>query len=508
MDTLEQLINNSLLLLKKGKIEKKYKDDTEITSLYDEAVNCLWEKDEEGNPNPDIQHAINCISKAACHGMKEAKQIMRNLSNIAKHDLESFIIKDDVFDYLADEVNKLEEEIKLQIDETIETAIQQGKKSIRKFNFTAFGQNHELELQYPNPRKLIDKDLRAFLLAGALSETASQLLEKADKCIDKEEFALTIAMLDRSLNICLQSEKEWTLDLISFNLLYEAELCDKMGEISMSEETLFYLFQFLLETYYAKRLEYPYDHDWYMTMDEGADNDQKLDMLMWVLKNLYVLTLHNDIQDAEEKKEKLSILSRGLGFIILDGLNSYDGGWAYFLIYSIWDKWKEDASLYSLLMYENPIETLTDMLSLLYQRIITFENSEDQNYDWMYGFLYKHLQIEKFSPELDDAKDEEFWLAFSALFVVCSARCKKESVEEQLNELQEWANEEDCPTEFYEAFAFAHFVYYTNQGNHELAYTGALSILEKGDVKESNVAAGIEKRRICLDNKTGALEHV
>lgn len=496
MEAIEQLIKQSSLLQLRAKMEKKYKEAPEILDLCYMTVGAVVEMDEEGKLAPNMPKAISCMSMAACSGMKEAKRIMQELEHIVICSEEKLAYK--FSEETIKTVDRFEEDLKQQIEKAIEQAEQEDKKTLKSFiHDSRFGGSEEIFLNYPYPSRLSDKSLRPFLLASALCEYS-------DEETKKEEFETRLLMLERSIDICLNSEKPWALDLMCFNLLYEANLCHVVKETDLEYFVLQKLYSIMQGTYYAKMIPIPYSLTLYMGEEEWNDQNNKMIFMAQVFKKLYHCVRKNEVS-SEQKKELLSILSDDLHNIVTWGLNAKDGYLSYQYLNLIGKEIEEDDSLYQLLMYDDSTEEvaegkLDNIVDGLYDKLVNLEclKSKNEPYSVFNWTRYEHdgfhaaLKIlEKGVPYYLEEENTYFKAMAKGLNTVYAVRCNTRSSKERLDELKVIANELKRDSLF-DLLAFAHFVYYNNQGNLKFASSGALDILKNAGITDSKIAAALE----------------
>lgn len=514
MEAIEQLIKQSSLLQLRAKMEKKYKEAPEIMDNYSAAVRALQEMNEEGNLAPNMSEAIMYMSMAACHGMTEAKRIIQNLEHIVKCSVQR--LPYDFSEKTIQDVDETEENLKLTNEEIIE-AEQGGKKTIKSFiDDKSLHSCHSSELfvNYPYHSKLSYKSSQSFLLALALHKSGSYLCNYAFKDFDTDnidkEFEKCLLELVRSNEICLEYEKPWALDLMCYNLLAEADLCHDMNETDLEYFVLLELYYIMHKTYYSKMIHVPYPLSLYMDEKELNHQNDKMKLMTQVFKKLYLCLQNNEVP-AENREKMLSLIRNDLHCILIWGSDAYyEDLFKYYLDF-IWKDRDEDVGLYKLLMSDGisgdtPEMILDTICEGLYGKLVNleclkFKSEPCSVFDWTrteHESLQLALKIlEKGVPCYSEEDNVYFKAMAKGLNTVYAVRCNTRSAKERLDELKVIANELRRNSLF-ELLAFAHYVYYNNQGNLKFASLGALDILKNAGITDSKIAAALENGMLMI----------
>lgn len=499
--TMEELMNRSLLMQMRAKKEKKYEEQQEILDLYNQAVEAMMERDDEGELFPSIFKAVNCMSMAACHGMKEAKKVMKDLEHIAKFRVPLEL--DGYSDECIKAVDEYEESIKAQIEKVIKNAEMEGEKSLKSFKFIISPMSQgELFLNYPYPIRLDDKSLRTFLLAAALGSAKCESCENEDDV--EKEWGIAHLKLNRSLQMCLETEEEWALDLMVFTLSHIAELNDSVGAGAGAFYVYSHLYNFLYDTYVAENLQTPYSLNMYMNAKERENHDAKIEMwVLVVIKRMYSCLMRDENDVIEGKEDWLTIISHVLWTSLSQGLDSYDGNIAYQLVDIIWKKKDDESSLYSLLMCaDSPEEVMDNWCEVLRNRIINpkcliSEDYSDSVFTW-YDFEWDGLRsalnwLKEGNSKLNDENNAFCEAAAFGLFTAVLARRGDAGLEGNIECMVE--NVKQLQRGYLiEMTAFAIYVYHTNQGEHNVAYSEAIELIRLAGMEDSELAHAIEER--------------
>lgn len=408
----EELVNKSLLMQMKAKMEQKYKDNREVLNLYNMAVDSMMLRDDDGGLFPDLYDAVNCMSRAACLGMAEAKMIMKNLEHLAKY------------------------------------------------------------------RVPLDQD------------------GYSDECIK----ALN---LNRTLQMCLESEDEWALDTMCRSLSHIAELYENAGHATVVFDVYLVLYGFMRDVYYAEGVEAPYSLSMYMNAKEIENRDSKMSFFMVLIGKMYSCLIH-DKNDAIKNKDRwLNILNNTLSALIAKGLNTFGGNLVYKFVDDIWKTKDRKDGLYHLLLVDKTDMTLDRIAHSLIKRICNLDSLVNVDYgdsvfswhDSEWEGMQSALAILKEGNSKLSEKVNAFYEALSfGLFTAVLARRGDVNLDDNIKRMWEKANELQSNVLF-DLVIFSVYVYYTNQGNYNDAYGRAIEFIMYSERQHSEVNDAISERQ-------------
>lgn len=291
---------------------------------------------------------------------------------------------------------------------------------------------------------------------------------------------------------------------MAFTLSHIAELNDSVGAGAGAFYVYSHLYNFLYDTYVAENLQTPYSLNMYMNAKERENHDAKIEMwVLVVIKRMYSCLMHDENDVIEGKEDWLTIISHVLWTSLSQGLDSYDGNIAYQLVDIIWKKKDDESSLYSLLMCaDSPEEVMDNWCEVLRNRIINpkcliSEDYSDSVFTW-YDFEWDGLRsalnwLKEGNSKLNDENNAFCEAAAFGLFTAVLARRGDAGLEGNIECMVE--NVKQLQRGYLiEMTAFAIYVYHTNQGEHNVAYSEAIELIRLAGMEDSELAHAIEER--------------